>query len=104
MATDDCKKLYRDYGVSVRNCVELSLLARTVDNARWKGKYTEPIGLARLVDTYEQATLSKGKIQRSNWEWNLNGLQQECKSDNPPVFVTCVARNSNLITVSRRSK
>jgi ribonuclease D len=73
----DCKKLYRDYGVSVRNCVELSLLARTVDNARWKGKYTEPIGLARLVDTYEQATLSKGKIQRSNWEWNLNGLQQE---------------------------
>ncbi|KAF8559334.1 ribonuclease H-like protein [Imleria badia] len=73
----DCVKLYRDYGVSVRNCVELSLLARTVDNARWKGRYTDPLGLARLVETYEQTTLLKGKIQRSNWEQHLTTLQQD---------------------------
>ncbi|KAF8140017.1 ribonuclease H-like domain-containing protein [Boletus edulis] len=73
----DCMKLYRDYGVSVQNCVELSLLARTVDNVRWKGKYTNPLGLARLIETYEQATLLKGRIQRSNWEQRLTVLQQE---------------------------
>jgi len=74
---DDCKKLYTDYGVSVRNCVELSLLARTVDNARWKGKYTAPLGLARLLETYKSATLAKGKVQRSNWELPLSEQQQE---------------------------
>ncbi|KAG9314586.1 ribonuclease H-like domain-containing protein [Chiua virens] len=73
----DCAKLYRDYGISVRNCVELSLLARTVDNARWKGKYTTLLGLARLVETYEQAILTKGKVQRSNWEQFLNIPQRE---------------------------
>ncbi|KAF8845331.1 ribonuclease H-like protein [Paxillus ammoniavirescens] len=73
----DCEKLYKDYGVSVYNCVELSLLARTVDNARWKGKYTAPLGLARLLETYERATLPKGKVQRSNWELPLSQPQQE---------------------------
>jgi hypothetical protein len=74
---NDCNKLYTDYRVSVRNCVELSLLARTVDNARWKGKYTAPLGLARLLETYESATLAKGKVQRSNWELTLSEQQQE---------------------------
>ena len=82
----DCEKLYRNYGVSVRNCVELSLLARTVDNARWKGKYTNKIGLARLVETYEGAALLKGKTRCSNWEDCLNDLQQECKLGNSLVF------------------
>ncbi|KAF9243872.1 ribonuclease H-like domain-containing protein [Melanogaster broomeanus] len=74
---NDCKKLHNDYKVSVRNCVELSLLARTVDNARWKGKYTAALGLARLLETYETATLAKGKGQRSNWELPLTEQQQE---------------------------
>lgn len=85
---DDCKKLYRDFGISVRNCVELSLLARTVDNARWKGRYTNSLGLARLVETYEQATLPKGKTARSNWEQCLNPLQLECKSTHPTRSLT----------------
>lgn len=72
----DCKKLYRDWGVSVRNCVDLALLARSVDNARWKGAYTKPIGLARLLETYDMTTLAKGKVQRSNWENFLTKLQQ----------------------------
>ena len=75
---DDCKKLWKDYGINVRNCVDLGLLARTVDNARWKGKYSEPIGLARLCETYNDLTLTKGKITRSNWEAVLSPQQQEC--------------------------
>ena len=75
---DDCKKLWKDYGINVRNCVDLGLLARTVDNARWKGKYSEPIVLARLCETYNDLTLTKGKITRSNWEAVLSPQQQEC--------------------------
>ncbi|KIM85515.1 hypothetical protein PILCRDRAFT_367306 [Piloderma croceum F 1598] len=73
----DCKKLYADWSISVRNCVDLSLLARCVDNARWKGRYVEPIGLGRLVETYEKLSLPKGKIQRSNWEAQLSTVQQD---------------------------
>jgi hypothetical protein len=74
----DCKKLYADWKVTVRNCVDLSLLARCVDNARWKGRYTDPIGLARLVETYEGYSLAKGKkAQRSNWEAQLSKIQQD---------------------------
>ena len=75
---EDCKKLYMDHGVDTRNCVDLSLLARTVDNKRWKGKYANPIGLSRLCETYEELTLYKGKVQISNWERPLDSRQQEC--------------------------
>jgi hypothetical protein len=76
---DDVLKLYGDYRVSVCNCVDLSLLARTVDNARWQGKYNHPLGLARLIEIYEYRILVKGKITRSNWEAVLNEKQQECQ-------------------------
>lgn len=72
----DCKKLWNDWRVNVRNCVDLALLARTVDNARWKGKYNQPIGLSRLCETYKELTLNKGKITRSNWEARLSPQQQ----------------------------
>jgi len=78
---DDVLKLYNDYGVSVYNCVDLSLLARTVDNARWQGKYNHPLGLARLTESYEYRILVKGKITRSNWEAILNERQQEYASN-----------------------
>lgn len=73
----DCQKLYQDWGISVRNCVELALLARSVDNARWKGKYTNPLGLSRLLETYVGFSLAKGKVQRSNWEQRLSLAQQD---------------------------
>lgn len=73
----DCQKLYRDWGVSTRNCAELALLARSVDNARWKGKYTSPLGLSRLLETYVGFSLAKGKVQRSNWELRLSLTQQD---------------------------
>ncbi|KZT67596.1 ribonuclease H-like protein [Daedalea quercina L-15889] len=75
--TGDCEKLYRDYKVITRNCVDLSLLARTVDNARWKGGYRSSIGLNRLCEAYEELSLRKGKITRSNWELILSHAQQD---------------------------
>ncbi|THH28279.1 hypothetical protein EUX98_g5906 [Antrodiella citrinella] len=74
---NDCKKLWNDYTVNVANCVDLGLLARTVDNPSWKGKYSNPIGLARLSETYLGRSLSKGKTTRSNWEAVLSAVQQE---------------------------
>ncbi|KAH9836533.1 uncharacterized protein C8Q71DRAFT_46832 [Rhodofomes roseus] len=73
----DCTKLYRDFSVICRNCVDLSLLSRTVDNPRWKGPYKQSIGLNRLCEAYEELSLQKGKITRSNWELVLSVPQQE---------------------------
>ncbi|KAF4605493.1 hypothetical protein EYR40_004277 [Pleurotus pulmonarius] len=72
----DVHKLYKDHKVNVKNCVDLSLLARSADNPRWKGKYNSSIGLARLIEEYEDETLQKGKITRSNWEAILSTAQQ----------------------------
>ncbi|KAH8086648.1 ribonuclease H-like domain-containing protein [Cristinia sonorae] len=74
---NDTKKLWHDYGVNVSNCVDLGLLARTVDNPHWKGKYSWPIGLSRLCEVYFGQSLAKGKVQRSNWESLLSAKQQE---------------------------
>jgi hypothetical protein len=75
---DDCKKLWRDHRVSVRKCVDLALLARSVDE-RWKGPYGGGIGLSRLVDTYLGRKLVKGRVQTSNWEAELTTQQKECE-------------------------
>lgn len=75
---DDVKKLYKDYQVSTRSCVDLSLLAKSADNARWKGKYNQPISLARLVEAYWGSTLRKGKTRFSNWEELLTEAQLDC--------------------------
>ncbi|KAI0028297.1 ribonuclease H-like domain-containing protein, partial [Vararia minispora EC-137] len=64
---NDCIKLYRDWGLSVRNCIELSLMARSADPS-WTGKYNSPLGLAHLVEVYLERSLPKGHISRSNWE------------------------------------
>ncbi|KAF9535507.1 ribonuclease H-like domain-containing protein [Crepidotus variabilis] len=76
----DASKLFNDYRVQMRNCVDLTLLAKTVDNARWAGKYSAPLGLARLIESYEYKLLPKGNITRSNWEAYLTTKQQECQS------------------------
>ncbi|KAG6910591.1 hypothetical protein DXG01_009542 [Tephrocybe rancida] len=72
---NDAKKLHRDWQVSLRNCVDLSLLARCADNAQWKGKYSAPLGLARLIENYEKLALPKGRISRSNWEGVLSNKE-----------------------------
>ncbi|KAH9964496.1 ribonuclease H-like domain-containing protein [Russula dissimulans] len=73
---DDCKKLWMDHGVSVRNCVDLSLLARSVDK-RWTGPYKGGIGLSHLAEIYLKRKVRKGHIQTSNWELELSTRQQE---------------------------
>ena len=75
---DDTKKLWKDHRVSVRNCVDLALLARSVDT-RWKGPYKGGIGLSRLAEIYLKRRLPKGGTQRSNWEMELSMVQQECE-------------------------
>ena len=99
---DDAKKVYKDCGVSMKGCVDLSLLARSVDS-RWKGKYSNPIGLSNLVATYEFLALGKGKITRSNWEAQLSFGQQECAymdlhPDMPSHMLT------NVSTARRRER
>ncbi|KAF7310627.1 3'-5' exonuclease domain-containing protein [Mycena chlorophos] len=75
----DAKKLYKDYGLNMTGCLDLALLARSVDNPRWKGKYSDPLGLARLIAAYEDLLLVKGKVTRSNWEKKLDSTQLECE-------------------------
>ncbi|KAG1757304.1 ribonuclease H-like domain-containing protein [Suillus lakei] len=94
----DCQKLYQDWGVSTRNCVELALLARSVDNARWKGKYTNPLGLSRLLETYVGFSLAKGKVQRSNWELRLSSAQQDYAANDAHAGYAIYAR---LIAMAR---
>lgn len=65
--------------MNCRNVVDLSLFARTVDNANWKGSYKSSIGLSRLCETYFNFALNKGRVQRSNWTHKLNENQIECR-------------------------
>lgn len=93
------KKLYTDYRVSTRNCVDLSLLARSVDNEQWKGKYSMPLGLARLVEAYQDRLLLKERISRSDWESVLNSAQREC------LFLSLLILffGTNLLTITDAS-
>ena len=54
----DSQRLYRDFYVSTRSCIELSYLARYVEKGRWPGPLRDLISLARLVHTYEGVWLS----------------------------------------------
>jgi hypothetical protein len=74
----DADKLRRDFGVNAASCLELSYLARAVDQqwATTKGL----ISLTRLVKAYEDRNLKKPKyIQLSNWESSLTEEQQDCE-------------------------
>ncbi|KAF7339762.1 3'-5' exonuclease domain-containing protein [Mycena sanguinolenta] len=93
----DAKKLYKDCVVNIRNCVDLALLAKSVDNARWKGKYSDPIGLARLIAHYEDRLLPKGKVTRSNWENYLDASQQEYASNDGHAGYTLYMRLSPMV-------
>jgi len=99
---NDCNKLFADHGVNVRNCCDLSYLARSADNARWKGRYKDPIGLARLVEAYEQLSLPKGRVQRSNWELQLTDEQQEYAANDAHSsfwIYTRLSRMANAMSV-----
>ncbi|KAI6004490.1 ribonuclease H-like domain-containing protein [Pisolithus orientalis] len=87
----DCKKLHEDYGLDVRNCVNLSLMARSVDNARWNGSYIQPIGLAKLLQTYHGTTLCKEE-QLSNWELPLSPTQQHYAANDAHSAYTIYTR------------
>lgn len=66
----------------MRNCLDLSSLAYSVDGARWEGNNSKSLGLAGLVKVYEKLLLPKDRqITLSNWEAEpLSREQQECLS------------------------
>lgn len=66
----------------MRNCVDLSSLAYSVDGARWEGNNSRSLGLAGLVKVYEKLLLPKDRqITLSDWEAEpLSREQQECLS------------------------
>ncbi|OCB85224.1 ribonuclease H-like protein [Sanghuangporus baumii] len=72
----DAQRMYRDFGATVRSCVELSYLARTLDPERWPGNPAEFISLARLVSVYLNRSLSKTGTRRSNWDENVLSPEQ----------------------------
>ncbi|KAJ3777574.1 ribonuclease H-like domain-containing protein, partial [Lentinula raphanica] len=85
---NDAKKLYKDLGVCLNSCVDLSLFVKCVDSGLFagpflgpyfkrlfRGPYTSSIGLARLAEVYEGLVLTKGKITRSNWDLELTPAQ-----------------------------
>ncbi|KAL5518655.1 hypothetical protein ACEPAH_338 [Sanghuangporus vaninii] len=72
----DAQHMYRDFGVTVRSCVELSYLARTLDPERWPGNPAEFISLARLASVYLNHSLLKTGIRRSNWEESVLSKEQ----------------------------
>ncbi|KAJ7596714.1 ribonuclease H-like domain-containing protein, partial [Mycena floridula] len=94
----DIKKIHKDLNICTRSCVDLSLLARTVDNARWKGPYKNPIGLARLTEVYENKALGKGLITRSNWELDLSPEQIEYASNDAHAGFALYTRLSALLS------
>jgi len=83
----DCKKLWKDHRVSVGNCVDLALLARSVD-AQWKGPYKAGIGLSRLAEMYLERKLPKGGIQTSDWEMELSTPQLEYAANDSHASLT----------------
>ncbi|KAK7058307.1 hypothetical protein VNI00_001938 [Paramarasmius palmivorus] len=154
----DVRKLYNDWGVSVVSCVDLSLLARSVDSILFaerlgryagvgdllvppppptassstqsaesaeassaasgqqstetsesqpndaeepepfdpyaprlfRGRFKDPIGLARFMRIFHDVELDKGKITRSNWEkFPLSPPQIDCE---PPFTLYLTQR------------
>ncbi|KAL5495581.1 hypothetical protein ACEPAI_1044 [Sanghuangporus weigelae] len=72
----DAQRMYRDFGATVRSCIELSYLARTLDPERWPGNPTEFISLARLASVYLNRSLLKNGTRRSNWEEHVLSKEQ----------------------------
>jgi len=89
---NDAKKLFNDWHVSMGNCVDLALLARSADNDRWRGNYTDSIGLDRLTEAYEGLLLPKGSTRLSNWESVLRDGQQEYASNDAHAAFVVYAR------------
>jgi ribonuclease D len=95
----DVSKLHRDWNVTTRGYVDLSLLARSADAQR-KGRYAHPLGLARLVEMYKHRTLAKSKrVQMSDWTKPLTAIQQEYAANDAHAGL---ALYQHLISLAQR--
>ncbi|KAF7339954.1 Werner Syndrome-like exonuclease [Mycena venus] len=59
---------------------------------------SDPIGLARLIATYEDRLLIKGKVTRSNWENFLDSEQREYASNDGHAGYTLYTKLSPMIS------
>lgn len=71
----DAKKFYRDFGYQMRNCVELSSVAKQVEKEVWEGR-TTLIALRDLCRIYLRRRLKKDKDLRGS-EWDAAILSRE---------------------------
>lgn len=79
--SEDALKVWRDYGISMRGCVELNTMVRNVDPEGFNSVPQNPIGLARLAEMYLKKHLRKDQhVRTSNWEEVMSQEQLTCES------------------------
>lgn len=77
---DDALKVWRDYRISMRGCVELNDMVKRVDPEGFYSVPQHPIGLAKLAEMYLHRHLEKDQLVRtSNWENTMSAEQLTCK-------------------------
>ncbi|KAK7018755.1 hypothetical protein VNI00_018245 [Paramarasmius palmivorus] len=90
----DAIKLHQDWGIALAGCIDLSLLCKSLDALVFEakaghyegsnlakrmfiGRYTEPLGLKRLLETFCLKTITKNsKVRTGNWESGRLNYQQ----------------------------
>ncbi|OBZ66335.1 Werner syndrome ATP-dependent helicase [Grifola frondosa] len=65
---NDGQKLFRDYGITAANMVELGAFAHQADPEFSKVYKRSIVSLIKVVEMYTQKTLDKGEVRMSNWE------------------------------------
>lgn len=77
---DDSKKIWCDYGLSMKGCVELNTMAYNVDPVGFASVRQHPVGLAKMAEMYLRRHLRKEqRIRTSNWEDVMTGEQLTCE-------------------------
>ncbi|KZS95636.1 ribonuclease H-like protein, partial [Sistotremastrum niveocremeum HHB9708] len=94
---DDAKRLYEDYNLDVKSCIDLSALAKLVDSTWSSQSNIRVIGLARLAQEYLSLQLVKDKTSRSNWEKVLTQRQIEYAANDAAVAVAIYSKLDLLL-------
>lgn len=76
IGTDDVLKLYRDFGILSRACVELGAMVRHADPDFGKIYKRNIVSLDKMAAMYLKKTLAKPPVRTSNWEMQPLSLEQ----------------------------
>lgn len=78
---EDAQKVWRDYKLVMRGCVELNSMTKNVDLGAFQSVAQHPIGLAKLGEMFVMRYLKKDtRVRASNWEQILTNEQMQCTS------------------------